>query len=401
LIQATVFETEDRRCVYPEGELNLNGHNSPLADSLKGETLTRAAKRVIVTGAAGAPALNYIRSLRAAPEPFHLVGVDCSKYQLLTAKTDERYLVPRASDPAYIPVIVDIIKQTDAEFLFAQPDVEVAVLSQRRDELPVKTYMPAAETVALCQDKFASFERWQAAGLPVPETQRLQNVDDLRSAMADFGDVWLRAVEGAAGRGALRTSDFDQALKWIESHHGWGKFSAARYLSPVSVTWQSIWHDGELIVAQGRERLNWEFADRAPSGVTGITGTGLTVCDSQVDEIAQAAIRAVDMRPHGIFAVDMTRDASGVPNPTEINIARFFTTTYFFTAAGLNMPYIFTKLAFGESPALPDRRINPLPPGLLWIRGMDREPTLADVASVARVETDLADRVRRVRVHLT
>jgi hypothetical protein len=35
--------------------------------------------------------------MRMAPEPFHLIGADCS-LQILAAETDERHLVPRASD---------------------------------------------------------------------------------------------------------------------------------------------------------------------------------------------------------------------------------------------------------------------------------------------------------------
>lgn len=354
-------------------------------------------KRVLVTGAAGAASLNYVRSLRSAPGPFHLIGVDCNRLQLLAAQTDERFLVPPASDPYYIPVLADIIRQTGAQFLFAQPDAEIAVISERRGELPVTTFLPSAETVAICQDKFASYERWLAAGLPVPKTFRLDNEGDLRQAFGDFGDVWIRATRGAAGRGALHTTDFERAVPWIDSFDGWGAFTAAQYLSTQTVTWQSIWQRGSLVVAQGRERRSWEFANRSPSGVTGITGAGVTISDPEVDEIAERAIRAVDEQPHGIFAVDMTRDSAGVPNPTEINIGRFFTTTYFFTAAGLNMPYIFTKLAFCETPPLPEQRVNPLPTGLLWLRGMDRDPVLTDVAQVVRVEDELADRISRLR----
>ena len=72
----------------------------------------------------------------------------------------------------------------------------------------------------------------------------------------------------------------------------------------------------------------------------------------------------------------MTYDKKGVPNPTEINISRFFTTVYFFTKAGLNLPEIFKNIAlYGEFPHL-KKKINPLPNGLIWIRGMDREPVL-------------------------
>ena len=138
--------------------------------------------------------------------------------------------------------------------------------------------------------------------------------------------------------------------------------------------------------------MKWELADRSPTGITGVTGVGMTVSDPQIDSVALAAIRAVDARPQGIFSVDMTVDAAGVPNPTEINIGRFFTTSLFFAQAGLNMPYIFTRLALGEEPPPIERKINPLPSGLLWVRGMDREPRLVAPGTLERAAEELSER---------
>jgi len=74
--------------------------------------------------------------------------------------------------------------------------------------------------------------------------------------------------------------------------------------------------------------------------------------------------------------VDMAYDVNGFPNPTEINISRFFKTILFFTEAGLNMPKIFKDIAlYNEFPVL-DKKINPLPDKLLWLRGMDTRPKL-------------------------
>ena len=56
------------------------------------------------------------------------------------------------------------------------------------------------------------------------------------------------------------------------------------------------------------------------------------------------SVRAVSAVPHGIFGVDFAYDKDGVPNPTEINISRFFTTVRFFTEAGVNFPEIFNVL---------------------------------------------------------
>jgi carbamoyl-phosphate synthase large subunit len=353
-------------------------------------------KRILITGAGGSPAINFVRSLRMADEPFHLIGVDSNKYYLPRAETDERYLIPRASEPDYIAVMRQIVEETGTQLVFAQPDVEIGILSEKRDELPAMTFWPRHETVVTCQDKYLAYGAWQEAGLPVPETRWLETPADLKGFLDEHGDAWLRAVKGAAGKGSFHTDSFEQGKTWVDFNGGWGSFTAAEYLSPQSVTWQSIWNHGELVVAQGRKRLYWEFADRAPSGITGITGGAITVADPVVDELSQRAVLAIDAEPKGIFSVDMTYNRRGEPCLTEINIARFFTTHLFFTKAGLNMPHIFVRLAFGEEPPPFGRKLNPLPEGLAWIRGMDMEPVLTDVGAISDAEEEL--RARRSKI---
>jgi len=355
-------------------------------------------KRILVTGAGGTPATNFVRSLRESPEPFHLIGADCNPYCLQRAETDEKILIPEAADPDFIPLLRSVIAETGAELIHSQPDVEILPISSNRQSLGARTYLPKHTTIEILQDKYQSFLKWQEAGLKVPDTMLIQNEVDLKIAFERFGKpIWLRAiVSPGAGRGSFRAESLTIARSWLDFWQGWGQFTAAECLEPHSITWMSLWHRGELIVAQGRKRLYWEFANRAPSGVTGITGTGVTVSDPEVDSIALAAIRAIDSSPHGIFSVDLTYDKRGVPNPTEINIGRFFTTHLFFTRAGLNMPYFFTKLAFGEPlPPIPVK-VNPLPPGLAWIRGMDFLPVLTDIAHVEASALELKERKERL-----
>jgi carbamoyl-phosphate synthase large subunit len=142
------------------------------------------------------------------------------------------------------------------------------------------------------------------------------------------------------------------------------------------------------VVAQTRRRHSWNFGNRTLSGVTGITGVGETCSEPEVDELAQRAISAVDDKPHGLFGVDMTYAEAGHPCVTEINIGRFFTTHYFFTQAGLNMPDIYCRLAIhGTKPKL-EKKINPLPDGLIWIRGMDVQPVMTTADELERVARD-------------
>lgn len=335
---------------------------------------------IYVGGAGGAPSNNFVRSLRESRRKDYLIGASCCPPDLFLADVDERHVVPPALSESYPERLLSLLADTRPDFLHAQHDFEVRAVSRLRDAieaLGVRLFLPAAETIENCVDKERSAALWSAAGVRGPRSVRIHDEDDLRRAFADLGPtIWLRAVEGGGGRGALPTDDFGFARAWIRRFRGWGVFMASELLTERTVTWLSLWADGDLIVAQTRRRRSWSFGDRTLSGVTGITGVGETCSDPGVDRVAQDAIRAIDPRPHGIFAVDMAYDSAGEPNPTEINIGRFFTTHYFFTRAGLNLPEIYCDLALeGRPPDLP-RKINPLPDGLVWIRGMDVEPVL-------------------------
>jgi len=355
-------------------------------------------KRILICGAGGSPSTNFVRSLRTTKEKMILVGIDCDKYTLQRAETDIRILVPSAGSPEYLNIVNQIINEYKIEFMYSQNDKEIGYISRNRKKIKTKLFLPSKKTVEICQNKFRSFEAWKKAGIKIPETLLIRDKKDLKKAFRNFGrEIWLRNIKGAAGAGSYPAKDYHQAVSWIDFQKGWGSFTAAERLSENSVTWQSIWYKGNLIVAQGRKRLYWEFANRAPSGITGITGTGVTYSDPVLDTLAIAAIKAIDKKPHGIFSVDMTYDENNIPNPTEINIGRFFTTHFFFSKAGLNMPEIFVKLAYNEKFPQHFPIMNPLKNGLVWIRGMDFEPILTDMSIVEKSVKNLEKRLNNLK----
>ena len=260
-----------------------------------------------------------------------------------------------------------IIEKENIEFVHAQNDVEVGFLSENREKINAKTFFPAKETVKILQDKFESFKLWEKAGIKVPKTKLIEGRDtDLAALLEEMGgSMWIRAISGAGGRGSLPVHDVKSAKNWLdfqEKNGSWdGNFTVSELLEPETVTWMSLWKDGELVVAQGRKRLYWELAKISPSGVTGATGTGLTYSDTELDDIASRALLAVYDKPDGLFGVDM------------------------------NMPEMFVKLGYGEAVPKIENNTNPLPDGLVWIRGMDFEPVLSDMKTV---EESVAERDR-------
>lgn len=349
--------------------------------------------KILIAGAGGAPSEGVINSLiRLNNEK--IIGMGSEPTDVFLSNAEEKFLVPYADAENYKSSLLSLLTREKPNLVHFQNDLEIFHASMFRDDIHAtgaKTFMPPHDVIDTCVHKYKTYLKCAAAGITVPKNMMINNEDDLKLAFEQLGDesgkIWLRATSiGGGGKGALPTNDFLFAKAWIERYDGWGEFCAAEMLTPETVTWLSIWHEGELVVAQTRIRKGWTHGNRTVSGVTGVTKVGQTFSDPDVDAIAIATIKAVTDKPHGIFGVDMTYDKNGVPNPTEINISRFFTTILFFTEAGLNMPEIFKDIAlYGKFPNL-DKKINPLPDGLLWLRGMDVKPVLTTSDELNKLE---------------
>ncbi len=362
-------------------------------------------KRILATACGGPSTLSFTRSLRDADPDnklYYIVGTDCDAYNIHRAETDASYLCPRATDPEYIHFIKHIIEKEKIDFLHSQPEIEAFIIGKHRDVIlstGCRLNMPAQQTIELLRDKGKSYKIWRDAGIRVPDTIDLNNEGDLKEAYSRFGEeIWIRETIGAAGKGSLSRPSYEMALAHINKGMMWGKAVASAHLRGDSITWQSIWHRGKLVVAQGRRRLNWAFGNRAQSGVTGLTGVGITASDLEIDALSIKCILAADAAPHGIFSVDFTYDRDGKPNPTEINISKFFTTHHFITRTGCNMPHILIQLAFDEYDGQ-FNVLNPCKPDMYWIRGIDVLPVLLHKDDIAAKMNEFQQIMKNIRAN--
>ena len=348
-------------------------------------------QKILISGVGGTPTENVVRSWEKSKREETVIGIGSEPFDMMLSSVDIKYQVPYSTEMSYPKRLLEILDKEKPDFAHFQNDIEIRVISRMRENLikrNIKLFMPSKETVEICVDKSRSATIWMKEGIRVPQTLVINNEKDLKKAFEKLGDdegnIWLRAMVGGGGKGALPTNCYEFARLWIDRFNGWGNFTAAECLTPQTITWLSIWYEGELVVAQTRKRLSWNFGNRTLSGVTGITRVGMTDSDETVDRVAIDAISSIDKKPHGIYGVDMAYDRNNFPNPTEINISRFFTTVYFFTAAGLNMPEIYKNIALYQDFPTLKQKINPLPNGLLWIRGMDRIPILTTMESIGK-----------------
>jgi hypothetical protein len=260
-----------------------------------------------------------------------------------------------------------------------QPEQEVLVLARNGDRVGAATFLPAAATVALCQDKAAFAARMSEAGLPAPRFARPESEDALneatRSILEERERAWVRAIRGAAPRASLPVSSPEQAVAWVRY---WVEmrglavtdFMVSEFLPGSEFAFQSVWRDGQLVTSAARERLEYVFGHLMPSGQSSSPSVARTVHRGDVNELASEAVRAVDPNATGVFCVDLKEDESGRPLVTEINAGRFFTTSNFLAEAGANMPYEYVRLACGEDvDGL--ARYDAVEEGLYWVRMID------------------------------
>lgn len=343
-------------------------------------------KKIMVMGAGGTAGINFIECLRMSKERYYIIACDINKWHLKLPDADKRYIVPYSLEPTYIDAINGIAVKEQAHFIHAQPDMEVEVLSEKREQLVLNYFLPSKETVRICRDKMVTNEVLSKKGVPAPLSFRIDRIEDLKEMMKTLKEkslldrVWIRAIKGAGSKAALPVKSFRQAKEWI---HYWRStkrleskdFMISEFLPGREYAFQSLWHKGELIVSQARERIEYLMGNLFPSGQSSSPSVAITVHNEAVNNVAIRAVKAIDENASGIFCIDIKENASGIPCITEINCGRFFTTMNFFAKMGCNMVDYYIKLGFGEKlDNLPNT--NALPKDYIWIRSIDKSPIL-------------------------
>ena len=336
-------------------------------------------KRILITGAGGSAAFNFIDSLRIAPEDFYIVGVDTKPYHLELSPVDRRYVVPRCSDPSYILTLNKIIQKESIDFVHAQPDTEVMVISQNRHKIKAKTFLPEHQVLETFANKMKCNEVWKKNNVQVPEAYYITSEKDLETNMQklliNHEKIWLRAVRGAGSKASLPVKTIAQAKSWINYWQEmkdltWNDFMISEFLLGKEFAFQSIWENGKLVTSQARERVEYIFGHLTPSGQTSSPSIAKTVHRKDVNDMATKAIKSVDPNATGVFCADMKENVEGKVCLTEVNAGRFFTTSNFFAHADSNMPYYLLRMAYGEKlPKLP--QYNAVPEDYWWVRMID------------------------------
>lgn len=312
-------------------------------------------KRILLLGAGTGAGNSVIRSFREDYPGLILVGAHSDRFTLRNSKANRNYLVPSAGDPRFADALRAIVERERIDLLIPTTDDDVCVVSELRDVLPCRTFLPGKSTIERCQDRSELSLFLRAHDVPAAVTVPVRHLASLDRIFARFEPgtrLWCRPGNGAPSGAASPVDSPEDARAWIgywERVHGVPaeNFTLSEHLPGRDFACQSLWKEGELMLVKTVERLS------RPGGGAGrassIGALVKAVREPWIVETCALAVRALDPHASGAFSINLKENGAGVPCVTEIHAGRFFTMLTVFDFTGRhNMSATYARLALDE-----------------------------------------------------
>lgn len=351
-------------------------------------------RKILITGAGGGGSNNLIRSLKVSSLDLDIYGSNLNSFVLAKSATEKNFLLPPASDSSYIDALIHRIDRHSIDLVIPNSDREIRRISDDRDKIPCRLFLPPRHVVEVCQDKYAMHLQLEAAELETAKSISINDYDDIEpalDALADTGDrFWIRPRSGSGSKGATWVKNARQARSWIslwEELRGYpvDTFTISEFLPGRDYAFQSVWCDGRLVVGKMCERLSYFFGANLLSGMSSTPAVARTVRDDHAVETALRTVQAVCEHPHGNFNLDMKGDSNGVMNVTECNVGRFFMITPIFDLSGkINTAETYVRCAFDELLDF-DEEID-IEENIYLLRDLDTEPMVVSGKYIQRLD---------------
>ncbi len=145
---------------------------------------------VLVTGC-GAPGFpGTCHSLRKAAPDVTIVGTDARTDHAGQYIADEFFQVPLAEDDEFVPAMLEVCAAADVDVVLPQVTRELPVLTGAQEQIEAVGAAVAVSdraTIELANDKARLADVATSAGVPTPETVRVETGDELQRAATSLG----------------------------------------------------------------------------------------------------------------------------------------------------------------------------------------------------------------------
>lgn len=341
-------------------------------------------KTILITRAGGGGSNNLIRDLRLVNSDIKIIGTGIDKYKAAKSIADVTYVLPDvAQTEEYLHALNKLIIKEKIDLVIPNNDRDVKILSDNREKIFAKVFLPSKYAINVCQDKWEFYNLLSSHDIPMAETYEINHIDDVYSIFEKLSfskTLWVRLKKGYGSKGATKVNSPEQAIFWIKYWHEMrgmaiNQFTISEFLPGRDLAVQSTWKNGQLQIMKIAERLSYYGGDQRASGMSSTPQVACTIKDEEVLRLCEKVARIIEARPNGNFNFDLKQNSSGVFCLTEVNIGRFFMITPIFDLTGTyNMIDSYIKLAFDQELGIS----NPydIEENMFMIRDLDTEPLI-------------------------
>ena len=297
--------------------------------------------KILVTGVGGGVGQSIIKILQDTE--YIVIGADGETLGTGLYAVHRAYKVPYASDPDYIPRILDICRTEDCDLIFPGLDAELPILASEAPRIHASGTIPvvsAPGVVEIADDKLATCTFLSENGFPAPLTLPLTE-----SVLAETGFPFvLKPRKGERDpRGVHVVKDGRELSYWL-AKLPLDNYVAQEYLEGDEYTCGSLNFGGHCYGTIVMRRILRD----------GDTYKAFVVNDEALHAHVKAVAEA--LRPFGPCNFQL-RLSGGVPQIFEIN-ARCSGTTFSKALAGFNEPLMASDfLLNGRTPVYQIREI--------------------------------------------
>jgi len=270
--------------------------------------------------------VELVRAFRHAYEALdvdgRIVATDIDPLAPALQVVDVPYIVPRITDPAYIPTLVEICRQERIDLVFPLIDPDIPILAAHREEIETtgaKVAVVSAEAAEITADKWRTTAFFRSLGLPTPQSWLPEQVPINDLAFP----VFIKPRRGSGAKSAFKVHNADE-LRFFMNYVP--DPIIQEYLPGPEITNDVVCDlKGEVLGVASRQRIEVRWGEVAK----GVTIRDQTIIDACVG-IAQALPAIGPITVQCIMKDD-------VPHFTEIN-ARMGGGLPLAIAAGVDAP---------------------------------------------------------------
>ena len=261
----------------------------------------------------------------------NIVAVDVDPLAPALQEADRPYIVPRLSEPSYVPTLVEICRRERVHLIFPLIDPDVLVLARHRQEFEstgARVVVVSEESANIAADKWLTYQFFLKLGIPTPCSWLPEQIcnSDIEYP------IFIKPRFGSGGKQAFKVHNERELSFFIDYVPD---PIAQEYLPGPEITNDVICDfEGNVLAVVSRLRIEVRWGEVAK---------GKTIYDPEI--IQHCVTIARGLKAIGPITVQcILRD--GKPYFTEIN-ARFGGGAPLGIAAGVRSPHWFLALSAG------------------------------------------------------